>query len=71
MEEKALPFPIVAIFEKGDREGAQILVEEIEKPLKDVSARFLLESFEGHRSIGFDLASGVATYYAPTAAAKA
>ena len=65
IEEKNLVFPIATIFEKADRDGAQILVEEIEKPLKEISPRFLLESFEGHRSITFDLEKGVAFYYAP------
>lgn len=65
VDEKALVFPIATIFEKADLDGAQILVEEIEKPLKDISPRFLLESFEGHRSISFDLGKGVALSYAP------
>jgi hypothetical protein len=65
IEEKALVFPIAAIFEKADRDGAQILVEEIEKPLKEISPRFLLESFEGHRSISFDFEKGMALYYTP------
>jgi hypothetical protein len=64
-DEKTLVFPIAAIFEQADQDGAQILVEEIEKPLKDISPRFLLESFEGHRSISFDLEKGVALYYTP------
>jgi hypothetical protein len=65
VEEKTLVFPIATIFEKADRDGAQILVEEIEKPLKEISPRFLLESFEGHRSLSFDFEKGVALYYAP------
>jgi hypothetical protein len=65
IEEKALVFPIATIYEKADRDGAQILVEEIEKPLKEISPRFLLESFEGHRSISFDFEKGSAIYYAP------
>jgi hypothetical protein len=68
---KTLVFPIAAIFEKADRDGAQIMVEEIEKPLQNISPRFLLESFEGHRSIGFDLEKGVATYYVPAPEAVA
>lgn len=66
VDEKSLVFPIATIFEKADRDGAQILVEEIEKPLKDINPRFLLESFEGHRSISFDFENGVALYYTPT-----
>ena len=66
VDEATLQFPIVAIFENADHDGAQILVEEIEKPFKEISPRFLLESFEGHRSISFDFENGVATYYAPT-----
>ena len=68
---KTLVFPIVAIFEKADRDGAQIMVEEIEKPLQNISPRFLLESFEGHRSISFDLEKGQATYYVPASEATA
>jgi hypothetical protein len=65
IDEKKLSFPIVKIFEKADLEAAEILVKEIEKPVRDISPRFLLESFEGNRSISFDLSKGVAIYYAP------
>jgi hypothetical protein len=71
VDEKVLVFPIANIFEKADRDGAQILVEEIEKPLQNVSPRFLLESFEGHRSISFDLTNGIAFYYTPTSGSAA
>jgi hypothetical protein len=66
VSERQLVFPIVDIFEQADRDGAQILVEELEKPLKEISPRFLLENFEGHRSITFDLETGIALYHAPT-----
>jgi hypothetical protein len=65
IDEKKLSFPIVKIFEKADLEAAEILVKEIEKPVRDIGSRFLLESFEGNRSISFDLSRGVAIYYAP------
>ena len=65
VNERTLVFPIAAIFEKGDRDGAKIVAEELEKPLKNISPRFLLESFEGHRSITFDFKTGTAIYYVP------
>ena len=60
-----LVFPIAAMFEAADKVVAQELVTQIEKPLKDIAPRFLLEKFEGNRSINFDLEKGVAIYYAP------
>jgi hypothetical protein len=65
IDEKKLIFPIVEIFEKADVRAAEALAGELEKPLKDISPRFLLEKFEGNRSINFDLEKGVAIYYAP------
>jgi hypothetical protein len=65
MDEKKLVFPIVDLFEKADVGGAEKLARELEKPLQDISPRFLLENFEGNRSITFDLQKGVAIYYAP------
>jgi hypothetical protein len=66
IDEKKLVFPIVNIFESADVSGAEALAGELEKPLKDIAPRFLLEKFEGNRSINFDLEKGVAIYYAPT-----
>jgi hypothetical protein len=65
IDEKKLVFPIVNIFESADVAEAQALAGELEKPLKDIAPRFLLEKFEGNRSINFDLEKGVAIYYAP------
>ena len=65
VDERHLVFPIVDIFEHADRDGAQILLEELEKPLREVSPRYLLESFEGHRSITFDFKTGVVLYHVP------
>jgi hypothetical protein len=63
-----LVFPIVAMFETADKAFAENLVAQIEKPLKDIDPRFLLEKFEGHRSITFDFDKGVAMYYTPAPA---
>jgi hypothetical protein len=71
IDEKKLVFPIVNIFESADVAGAQALAGELEKPLKDIAPRFLLEKFEGNRSINFDLEKGVAVYYAPAAGSGA
>jgi hypothetical protein len=65
MERDSLVFPIAAMFEAADKTFAQELVTQLEKPLKDVDPRFLLEKFEGHRSITFDFDKGVAIYYTP------
>jgi hypothetical protein len=65
VEEGKIPFPIVQMFETADLNFAQTLVAQLEKPLKDVDLRFLLQNFEGNRSIHFDLEEGTATYYAP------
>jgi hypothetical protein len=68
MERDSLAFPIAAMFEAADKTFAQELVIQLEKPLKDVDPRFLLEKFEGHRSITFDFDKGVAIYYTPAPA---
>jgi hypothetical protein len=68
VERDSLVFPIVAMFEKADKEFAQALVMQLERPLKDTDPRFLLEKFEGHRSISFDFDKGVALYYTPAPA---
>ncbi len=60
-----LVFPLATMFETADLEFAERLVAELEKPLKKIEPQFLLEHFEGHRSISFDLQTGVATYYMP------
>jgi hypothetical protein len=60
-----LSFPIARMFETADLDFAKELAGELEKPLKQADARFLLTKFEGHRSIGFDVATHVATYYIP------
>ena len=68
-----LPFPIAVMFAAGDLEFAKTLTAELEKPMKQVDPKFLLTKFEGHRSIGFDLETRMATYYvpAPTETAEA
>jgi hypothetical protein len=68
IEREKLVFPIVAMFESANKEFAQELVTQLERPLKDVDPRFLLEKFEGHRSIMFDFDKGVAIYYTPAPA---
>jgi hypothetical protein len=65
IEEDKLVFPIVNMYEKADQSFAQKLAEQLEKPLKDVDPKFLLEKFEGNRSIAFDFEKGIATYYTP------
>ena len=68
IEREKLEFPIAAMFETADADFAQQLVTQLEKPLKDTDPRFLLEKFEGHRSISFDFDKGVAMYYTPAPA---
>jgi len=63
-----LPFPIATMFETGDLEFAKALADELEKPLKQTDPEFLLQKFEGHRSIGFDIETKTATYYMPAPA---
>jgi len=65
VEPAQLTFPIAAMYESADVDFAEALVVELEKPLKKIDPKFLLQNFEGHRSISFDLETGVATYYAP------
>ena len=57
-----------AMFETADKAFAEELVTQIEKPLKDIDTRFLLEKFEGNRSVTFDFDKGVAMYYSPAPA---
>jgi hypothetical protein len=71
VDRNILPFPIVAMFNSGDLDFAHNLAAELEKPLKKIDPGFLLTKFEGHRSIGFDLETHMATYYVPTAAESA
>ena len=68
IEREKLVFPIASMFETADKDFAQNLVTQIEKPLKDIDPRFLLEKFEGNRSITFDFDKGVAMYYSPAPA---
>jgi hypothetical protein len=56
------------MFETANKEFAQELITQLERPLKDVDPRFLLEKFEGHRSITFDFDKGMALYYTPAPA---
>ena len=56
------------MFETADKAFAQNLAAQIEKPLKDIDPRFVLEKFEGNRSITFDFDKGVAIYYTPAPA---
>ena len=67
-DEKSLEFPIAAIFQKADVEGATALAKQLEKPLKEIEPRFILQSLEGNRSISFDLDHGTTLYYTPTPA---
>jgi hypothetical protein len=68
IDQEKLVFPIAAMFEAADMAFAENLVAQIERPLKDIDPRFLLEKFEGNRSITFDFDKGVAMYYAPAPA---
>jgi len=65
VEENKLSFPIAQMFETADVAFAETIIPQLEKPLKDVDPRFLLEKFEGNRSISFDFKTSMATYYAP------
>jgi hypothetical protein len=68
IEREKLVFPIATMFETADSAFAQNLVAQIERPLKDIDPRFLLEKFEGNRSVTFDFDKGVAMYYTPAPA---
>jgi hypothetical protein len=65
IDREKLVFPIAAMFEAADKNFAETVVAQLERPLKDVDPRFILEKFEGNRSITFDFDKGVATYYTP------
>jgi len=65
IEEEKLVFPIVNMYENADQSFAQKLADQLEKPLKDIDPKYLLEKFEGNRSISFDFEKGIATYYTP------
>lgn len=65
VDEKKLVFPIAEMFEAADLVFAEVLAAQLEKPLKDIDPHFLLEKFEGNRSISFDFKTSMATYYAP------
>jgi hypothetical protein len=68
IDRETLVFPLAAMFETANKAFAQDLVAQIERPLKDIDPRFLLEKFEGNRSITFDFDKGVAMYYTPAPA---
>ncbi len=68
MEESKLVFPIVQMYESADQTFAEALAAQLEKPLKDIDPRWLLEKFEGNRSITFDFEKGLALYYTPAPA---
>jgi hypothetical protein len=65
IEEEKLEFPIAKMFETADQAFAKTLTEQIERPLQDIDPRFLLEKFEGNRSVNFDFEKGVVLYYTP------
>ena len=65
VEIKMLSFPIAEMFEKADLVFAEQLIAQLERPLKDIDPRFLLEQFEGNRSITFDIKASTVTYYTP------
>ena len=65
IDRQKLVFPIAVMYETADKAFAEELVTQLEKPLKDIDTRFLLEKFEGNRSVTFDFDKGTATYYAP------
>jgi len=67
--EEDLVFPIATMYEQADLAFAQTVVSQLEKPLKDIDAKFVLDKFEGNRSITFDFEKGVATYYTPAPSA--
>lgn len=60
-----LPLPLADMFETGNLGFARSVASELEKRFRDVSPKFLLEKFEGHRSIKFDFATKQATFYTP------
>ena len=68
IDREKLVFPIASMFETANKAFAHDLVTQVEKPLKDIDPRFLLEKFEGNRSITFDFDKGVAMYYTPAPA---
>jgi hypothetical protein len=68
IDREKLVFPIAAMFETADKTFAENLVAQMERPLKGIDPRFLLEKFEGNRSITFDFDKGVAMYYSPAPA---
>ena len=68
IDREKLVFPLATMFETADKAFAQELVTQLERPLKDIDPRFLLEKFEGNRSITFDFDKGVAMYYTPAPA---
>jgi hypothetical protein len=65
IDEKRLVFPIANMFESADKSYAEDLAARLEKPLKDFDPRYLLEHFEGNRSISFDFETNVVIYYTP------
>jgi hypothetical protein len=67
-EREKLIFPIAFMFETANKAFAETLVGQLERPLKGVDPRFILEKFEGNRSITFDFDKGVAIYYSPAPA---
>jgi hypothetical protein len=68
VDKEKIAFPLAAMFETADKEFAEAVAAQLEKQLKDIDPRFLLEKFEGHRSLSFDFDKGVATYYTPAPA---
>lgn len=68
VEEGKLVFPIADMFEAADIEFAVKLIDELEKPLKNIDPKYLLEDFEGNRSITFDFNKNLVFYYTPAPA---
>jgi hypothetical protein len=62
---RPIPYPIVDLFEKGDITGAKTLAAYLEKPLKDLDAKWILTQLEGNRALHFNFEKSIVMFYAP------
>lgn len=65
VEVSDLDYPIVNMFESGDTAKAKALIAELDKPFADLDPKFVLTGMEGHRTLNFDFAKSLVTFYMP------
>lgn len=57
--------PLMDMFDTGNVAFAKLVAEQLELPLAEVDPVFILQNWDGHRSLVFDFENSVVTYFVP------